>query len=143
MTARRAAERRGQGWLLAALLVGVAYALTGALFALPATNAHAWRIAAWIVSGAVYALHVVYEHFRLHSSSRLTAIHVAVAVAIGAVGLVTAGMLHDLRTAAAIRPSWLFALVVLPPGTAVPAFLGGLIASATLRRLRSRDQALR
>lgn len=126
---------RGQGWFRAALLVGVAYGLIGRLFALPATDVHAWRLAAWIVSVAVYAAHIGYEHFRVRSSPRLTAIHVAVAVAIGAFALVAAGMLHDLWTASTIRPAWLLALVVLPAVTAVPAFLGGLIVATTLRRL--------
>ena len=125
---------RGQAWFRSALLVGVAYGLIGRLFALPASDVHAWRLAAWIVSGAVYAAHIGYEHFRLRSSPRLTALHVAVAGAIGACALVVAGMLHDLWTASTIRPVWLLALVVLPAVTAVPAFLGGLVAGATLRR---------
>src|ERR1700680_3603527 len=103
----------GQAWCLAALLVGVAYGLIGSLFALPASHVHAWRLAAWIVSGAVYAAHLGYEHFRLRSSPRLTALRVAVAVAIGAFALVVSSMLHDLWTASTIRPMWLLALVVL------------------------------
>ena len=124
----------GQAWFLAALLVGVAYGLIGSLFALPASHVHAWRLAAWIVSGAVYAAHIGYEHFKLRSSPRVTALHVAVAVAIGAFALVVEGMLHDLWTASTIRPVWLLALVVLPAVTAVPAFLGGLVIETTLRR---------
>jgi hypothetical protein len=122
-----------QGWFRAALLVGLAYGLIGRLFALPATDVHAWRFAAWVVSVAVYAAHIGYEHFRCQDPRR-TAIHVAVAVAIGAFALVAAGMLHDLWTASTIRPTWLLALVVLPAVTAFPAFLGGLIVGATLRR---------
>jgi hypothetical protein len=129
---------RGPGWFRAALLVGVAYVLIGRLFALPATHVHAWRLSAWVVSGVVYAAHVWYEHFRLRSAPRLTAIHVAGAVAVGALGLAAAGMLHDLWTTSTIRPAWLLALVALPAVTAVPAFLGGLIAGATLRRISSR-----
>ena len=125
---------RGQAWFLKALLVGVVYGLIGSLFALPASHAHAWRLAAWIVSGAVYLAHIGYEHFRLRSSPRLTALHVAGAVAIGAFDLVVAGMLHDLWTLSTIRPVWLLAVVVLPAGTAVPAFLGCLVVEATLRR---------
>jgi hypothetical protein len=124
----------GQVWLRAALLVGATYGLIGRLFALPASDVHAWRLAAWIVSGAVYAAHIAYEYFSLRSSPRLTALHVAVAVAIGAFALVAAGMLHDLSTASTIRPAWLLALVVLPAVTAVPAFLGGLAIGAALRR---------
>ena len=125
---------RGQAWFLAAFLVGVAYGLIGWSFALPVSDVHAWRLAAWIVSGAVYVAHIGYEHFRPRSSPFLTALHVAVAVAIGAFALGVAGMLHDLWTASTIRPVWLLALVVLPAVTALPAFLGGLVIGATLRR---------
>jgi len=134
---------RGQVWFRAALLVGVVYGLIGRLFALPASDVHAWRLAAWTASGAVYAAHIGYEHFKLRSAPRLTALHVAAAVAIGAFALVAAGMLHDLWTASTIRRAWLLALVVLPAATAVPAFLGGLVVGATLRRFseeRSRAQ---
>ena len=125
---------RRQAWFLAALLVGGAYGLIGSLFALPASHVHAWRLAAWIVSGAVYAAHIGYEHLRLRSSPGLTALHVAVAVAMGAFALVVSGMLHDLWTASTIRPVWLLAVVVLPAVTGVPAFLGGLVIETTLRR---------
>jgi hypothetical protein len=127
-------EASRQAWFRAALLVGATYGLIGWLFALPASDVHAWRLAAWLVSVAVYAAHIGYEHFRLRSSPRMAALHVAVAVAIGAVALVVTGMLHDLWSVWAIRPVWLLALVVLPAVTGVPAFLGGLVAGATLRR---------
>lgn len=128
---------RRQAWFRSALLVGVVYGLIGRLFALPASDVHAWRIAAWVVSGATYAAHIGYEHFRLRNSPRSIALHVAVAVAIGAMALVVGGMLHDLSTASTIRPVWLIALVVLPTVTAVPAFLGGLAGGAILRRFFS------
>lgn len=131
---------RRQAWVRSALLLGAVYFLVGRLFALPADHVHAWRLAAWMVCGGAYAAHIGYEHFRLRSSPRLTALHVAVAVAIGAVALAVAGMLHSLSTASAIRPAWLLALVVWPAVTAVPAFLGALVAGIVLSRLsRSAD----
>jgi hypothetical protein len=134
---------RRDAWVRSALLIGLAYGLIGRLFALPANDVHAWRLAAWIVSGAMYAAHIGYEHFRLRNSPRSTALHVAVAVAIGTIALIVAGMLHDLSTASTIRAAWLLAIVVLPVVTAVPAFLGGLVAGAILRHFsaeRSRDK---
>ncbi|HEX6738456.1 MAG TPA: hypothetical protein VF310_09300 [Vicinamibacteria bacterium] len=69
-----------------------------------------------------------------------TAAHVALAVAIGALLLAVAGLLHALSTAAAVRPTWLLALVVWPAVTAIPGFLGALVAGAVLARLpRSAD----
>lgn len=128
-----ASHRRA--WVRAALLLGVVYFLIGRLFALPGSHVHAWRLAAWMVSGVAYAAHIGYEHFRLRSSLKVTALHVAVAVAIGALALAVAGMIHSLSTGSALRPAWLLAMVIWPAVTAVPAFLGALVAGAALRRL--------
>ena len=126
---------RRQPWIRAALLFGVAYFLIGRVFTLPANHVHVWRLAAWIVSGGVYATHIWYEHFRLRNSPRLAALHVAVAVAVGAIALAGAGMIHSMSTASVIRPAWLLALVIWPAVTAVPAFLGAFVATAMLPRL--------
>jgi len=124
-----------QAWVRAALVLGVVYFLIGRVFTLPADHVRVWRLAAWMVSGGVYAAHIGYEHFRLRNSPRLTALHVAVAVAIGAFALAVAGMIHSLSTASTIRPAWLLALVLWPAFTAVPAFIGALVAGAVLSRL--------
>jgi hypothetical protein len=126
---------RRQAWVRAALLAGVAYFLVGRAFALPPPHVHAWRLAAWAASGCAYAAHIWYEHFRLRNSPRVTAFHAAVAVAIGAMALAVAGMIHSLSTTSAIRPAWLLALVAWPAFTAVPAFLGALVAATLLKRL--------
>jgi hypothetical protein len=132
---------RRQAWVRAALLVGVVYFLIGRLFTLPTDNVGVWRVAAWLVSGVAYAAHIGYEHFRLRNSPRFTALHAALAVAIGAIGLAVAGMLHSLSTTSAIRPAWLLALVIWPAVTAVPAFLGALVAAELLARLSRRADA--
>ena len=124
-----------QPWIRAALLVGVVYFLVGKLFTLPAGHVHAWRIAAWVVSFGVYAAHIRYEHFTLRNSARSLALHVAVAVAIGGFLLAAAGMIHHLSSASTFRPVWLLALVLWPAFTAVPAFLGALVAATMLQRL--------
>ena len=125
-----------QAWVRAALLLGVVYFLIGRVFALPADHVRVWRLAAWLVSGVAYAAHIGYEHFRLRNSPRLTALHAALAVAIGAIGLALAGMIHSVSTASAIRPAWLLALVIWPAVTAVPAFLVALVAGTVLARVR-------
>jgi len=103
---------------------------------------HAWRLAAWLASGIVYAAHIWHEHYRLRSSPGSGALHVAVAVAIGAFLLAVAGMIHSLSTASGIRPTWLVALVAWPAFTAAPAFLVALMAGVVLaRRQRSADPA--
>lgn len=130
-----------QAWVRMALLVGVAYLLIGRLFALPSDHARGWRLAAWVASGGVYAAHIGYEHFRLRNAPRVTALHAALAVAIGAFGLAVAGMVHSMSTASGIRPVWFFALVAWPLFTAVPAFLVALVAGTMLARLARRGDA--
>ena len=133
-------ESGRQPWLRAALLLGLVYFLIGRVFAVPTQHVHAWRLVAWGISGGVYATHIWYEHFRLRNSPRLAAAHVALAVAIGAFALAIAGMLHSRSMALGIRPAWLLALVLWPAITALPAFLGALVAGALLSRLpRSAD----
>ena len=141
-----------QPWIRAALIVGAAYFVIGRVFAVrclgetvcatgASANLRLWRLAAWLLSGLVYAAHIWYEHFRVHNPPRSTALHVALAVAIGAIGLALAGMIHSLSTTSAIRPAWLLALVLWPAITAIPAFLGALVAAAVLSRLQQRAGA--
>jgi hypothetical protein len=130
---------RRQQWIPAILLLGVAYFLIGRVFAVPANHVRAWRLAAWVVSGAVYAAHIGYEHLRLRHPPREMALHAALAVALGAFGLAVAGMLHSQSPGSAIRPSWLLALVLFPAITAIPAFLVAFVAGTLLTRLPRRS----
>lgn len=130
-----------QAWVRAALLLGLVYLLIGRVFALPADHVRAWRLAAWLVSGVAFAAHIGYEHFRLRSSPPSTAMHAAVGVAIGAIGLALAGMIRSVSTGSPIRAAWLLALVVWPAVTAIPAFLVALLAGTVLARLPKRADA--
>jgi hypothetical protein len=134
-------ESRRQPWIRAALLVGVTYFVIGRVFAAPSANLRLWRLAAWMLSALAYAAHIWYEHFRLRASTRSTALHVALAVAIGAIGLALGGMIHSLFSGSPLRPAWLLALVLWPAITAVPAFLVALVAAAVLSRLQQRTGA--
>ena len=125
-------EPRRQPWIRAALLVGAGYLVIGKVFSLPTDHVQAWRLAAWAASGVAYAAHIRYEHFTLGNSPRLSALHVAVGVAIGAFALAVAGMIHSLTTTSTIRPAWLLALVLWPILTGVPAFLGAFVAGSVL-----------
>jgi hypothetical protein len=127
---------RNRAWIPAALLLGALYLLIGRLFAVPNNHVRAWRLAAWVVSGVGFAAHIGYEHFKLRHSPRLIALHTALAVAIGAIALALAGMIHSMWVASTIRPSWLLALVIWPAAAAVPAFLIALVVGALLARLR-------
>ena len=126
---------RRQPWVRAALLLSVVYFVIGRVFAVPASHVRVWRLAAWVVSAVAYAAHIGYEHFGLRHAPRLVAWHSALAVAVGALALAVAGMIHSLSAASANWPSWLLALVIWPAATAVPAFLVALVAGAVLARL--------
>ncbi len=100
-----------------------------------------WRLAAWLVSAAAFAAHVGYEHFRLRSSPLRAALHVAVAVALGAFALAVWVNVHAHWSASSHQsPLAPVALVVFPVVTGVPAFLVALVAVAVLARTRRRSQ---
>lgn len=127
-------------WLRATVIVGVAYLIAGVGFgaladvAGPGRLRAAWRLAAWLVSAAAFAAHIGYEHFRLRSTPRAAASHVAGAVALGAFGLAVVANLHphDATLGNRLRIS----LVVWPLLTAVPALLLALALAAGLTRAR-------
>ena len=128
-------SRRGE-WIRAVLVAGIAYIVIGRSFTLPTDHMQAWRLGAWAICGIIYAVHICYEHFILRHPPRALAVHVAIGVAIGGFGLAVAGMIHSLSSAPGIRPAWILALVLFPAFTAVPAFVGALVAATLLRRLR-------
>ena len=134
-------------WLRAVIFAGVVYFAVGFVSAAldPSVSDRArfmWRLAAWVVSAAVYAAHIGYEHFRLGSSPRATALHAALAVAVGAFLLAVAATVHA-GTVPSHAPyrQYLLALVVWPLVTAVPAFLVALAVAAVLARLPAKRLA--
>jgi hypothetical protein len=127
-----------QHWIRAAWVAGGGYFIIGRLFAAPTSHVQAWRLAAWAVSGIIYATHIWREHDRRRTSPLVTATHVAVGVAIGGFLLAVAGMIHSLSTSSAIRPIWLLSLVLWPVITALPGFVGAFVAAKVVPR-RSPD----
>jgi hypothetical protein len=133
----------GHQWWLRAVIPGLAYIGEGVVSSALAGAAASdqarltWRLAAWAAAGLVYATHIGYEHFRLHNSPRSIALHVAMAVAVGAFSLAVAATVHSLLTAH-YRPGHLIALVAWPAITAFPALLVALAVSAVLARLPRR-----
>lgn len=127
-------------WIRAALIAALVYFVVGRLFALPATDVQFWRLAAWAVSGIVFAAQIGYEHFVLRNRPRPLAFHAAVAAAIGALALAVAGFLHSL--AGTPRTGlWMLALVVWPLATAIPAFLVAFVLGVILGRVAPHRRA--
>ena len=128
-----------RSWVRALLLVAVAYAAIGIVFArLPvdANHVRVWRLAAWVASAVVAAAHIWYEQYRLGSAPRPTALHAAAAVALGAFGLALAANVHWLFAGTHGQRPPLLALPVWPVVTALPAFLAALAIAAVLARFR-------
>jgi hypothetical protein len=121
-------------WRAVTVVVGFLYGSVGILFGLPSTHLRFWRLAAWAVSGVVYAGHIAYECYGLKSRAIKTAAHAAIAVAIGAFLLAVWASLHAAFVSSS-APYWRFliALVAWPIITAVPAFLPALVLGWLLR----------
>ena len=132
-------ESSRQPWVRALVLLGVMYAFVGIVFAVPADHVKVWRLAAWVVSAIAYAAHICYERFRLRNSPRSAALHVALAVALGAFGLAVGANIHSLSIGSTNehRRLLLLPLVLWPVITALPAFLIALGASWVLARASS------
>ena len=127
-------ESNNKRWLRAVILFGIVYAVVGITF-----GEFGWRVAAWLVSGAAFAAHIGYEHFRIRNSSRRTALHASGAAALGAFGLAVAANAHELwANPANHRLLLLLSLVLWPILTAVPAFVVALTVAAVLARMRPR-----
>ena len=124
-------------------VVAVAYVVIGIVFGVlgrssDANHVRLWRLAAWVASAAVAAVHIGYEHYRLGSSPRPTALHAAGAVALGAFGLAVAANVHWMFAETHGQRSPLLALPVWPVITAIPAFLVALAVGAVLGRFSRR-----
>jgi hypothetical protein len=130
------------------IVAGVAYAVVGAGSAalddtVWANGWRPWRLAAWVASAIVGAMHFAYEHYRRVSRPSRTALHVSGAVALGAFGIALAANVH--WWLAATRPARppLLALPLFPAVTAIPAFLAAFAAATVMTRLSRRGRVLR
>jgi len=132
----------------AILLAALAYLLAGLVFGALANGAPstqirgAWRLAAWLVSAAVFGAHIVYEQMRRRSTPTVSALCAASAAGLGAFALAVAANVHAQRVGAnAHRGALGLSLVLWPLITALPAFVVALVAAALLARLSSGHRA--
>jgi hypothetical protein len=144
---RASAMLRFKRWLWLAILVGVVYIAVGIGFAALAKGAASaqmqftWRLAAWVVSAVAFAIHILYEQFRLRSSPTATALHAALAAALGAFGLAVAANVHRhfVPTSDEHARAVTLAMVIWPMITALPAFVVALAAAAIVAFRRRGD----
>jgi hypothetical protein len=131
-------ESSQQRWHRAVILLGVVYLVVGMTFATLANWVSSnqmrvtWRLLAWLISGAAFAAHIGYEHFRLRNSPVRTAVHASLAVALGAFALAAAANIHAQRLGSSHQRLLALALVTWPVVTAVPAFVVALSSAASL-----------
>jgi len=112
-------------------VLGVAFAKFASWGALNLTNV-TWNRLGFLLSGIAFTIHIAYEHFRLRSSPLVTAWHVSVAVALGALALAVNANIHGYSAGSNNKRLLAVALVAWPAITAIPAFLVALITAAAL-----------
>lgn len=121
-----------------AALIGLVYFVFGIVFAEFASWARSnqmrvtWNRLGFLASGVAFAFHIGYEHFRLGSSPRRTALHVSIAVALGAFGLAVSANVHGLWVGSRQQGLLAFALVAWPVITSVPAFVVAFVVATGL-----------
>lgn len=127
-----------------ALIIGAWYFIVGYGSAVldpsvPPQMRFAWRLGAWIACAVAYSAHIVYLQFKFRKPPLVTAVHAAMAVAVGAFLLAVAAAVHAAMVAAH-APYWQFliALIVWPTITACPAFVVALSVAWLLARFRGR-----
>jgi hypothetical protein len=135
--------RHVSAWML--LMAGVAYFLVGAGTSMLAGMASSpgavkgWRLVAWLLSLGVFGVHFARE--RRHQDRALAvAVRVALAVAIGALGLAAFGPLRTHWGEPSRLKLAVLSLVAWPLLTGVPAFFVALIGGLVLDHLRARAE---
>jgi uncharacterized membrane protein (DUF4010 family) len=130
-------------WLWAAILFGTMYAIAGIAFPNPSApneTQFMWRLAAWLTCAVAFAIHIGFEHMRLRNSPFCTALHASAAVALGALALAVAAIIHALTAGTGNQGLLALAPVIWPILTGVPAFVVAFAAAAGLARVRPNDK---
>ena len=133
-------------WFLAVAIVGMVYLLVGIAFPNPPASdptQFIWRLAAWAISAVAFVVHAWYEQFRFRNSPRRTALHVSMAVSLGAFGLAVAANIHSFQTATGNHLLLALALVIWPIMTGAPAFVVAFVVAFGLERMQSNDKPKR
>lgn len=127
-----------KSWLMV-IIFGIGYAVVGIAFPNPSVQGEAqrnWRLAAWIAGAVIFGIQIWYEHFRLHNRPLITALHTAVAAALGALALAAAAFIHVLNSIGANLLLHAASLILWPVFIGVPAFLAAFVIAAVLAKLK-------
>ena len=140
-------ESENQNWFRIVVLFSIIYIVEVIVFAALVNSSSStgmqdfWKWTAFIVSAVIFVLNIAYEHYRLKNPPPSTALHVSVGVAIATFTLALLAYIYGLITNSGSHNMMLYALVVWPFATAVPAFLLSLAAASFLSRKQTEDNA--
>ena len=127
------------GSLYAVILFALVYLLVGVAFPNPPASNEAqfmWRLSAWLICAVAFAIHIGLGYFRFRNSPGRTALHAALSVALGALGLAAAANIHARTTGTGSQYLLALALIVWPLITALPAFLVAFVVATVLAKLK-------
>jgi len=130
-------------WILRVVLVGLAYFAVGIVFAAlagaaTASTRIAWRLAAWLISAAIFAGHVRYEYARLDNPPAKAAWRAALAVALGAFAVAAVAYARSRIVDNSHRPFLLLAFLAWPVLTGVVSFVVAFVAASFARMVSNR-----
>lgn len=89
-----------------------------------------WRLAAWLLSLAVFAAQIAYARVREAKPPRNVAAEAAITVAVAVLVLALLGPVRSHWTAGDLRRSALMSVIVWPIATGIPAFFVAWICAA-------------
>jgi hypothetical protein len=127
------------------VVVGIGTAMLAGVASSPA-GVQGWRLAAWLLSVAVFGVHLVIERSRREArpgAARQIALQVALAVALGALGVAALGPVRSHWGEPHLLNVAILSLVAWPVLTGVPAFAAALTIVFLLDRLGARTRAAR
>ncbi|HSQ25181.1 MAG TPA: hypothetical protein VLN44_12240 [Pyrinomonadaceae bacterium] len=129
-------------WLRTVLVIGAFYCTIGIAFGAFAGWSTSnrmvvgWRVASFVISAIVFAIHIGYEHFGLANRPLIVALHASVAVALGAFGLAVGANINSIGVASSNHRLLAAALVIWPVMTGIPAFVVAIITAGGLHFFR-------
>ena len=133
-------------WVQAATLAGIVYIAVGAAFSVLSSSSTSeetkelWQRSAWLTSGIVFVVNILYKHWRLKNSPPFAALHVCLAAALGAFGLAVVANVRAVIASTPGRSLLGLSLVLWPLVTAVPAFVVALIMAVILNTLKRKSR---
>jgi len=127
----------------AVIAFGVVYLVAGIAFPNPVVRNETqfkWRLAAWLICGVAFAIHIWLGIVHFQNSPKRTAFHASIFVALGAFALAASANIHALMVGTGNQRLLALALVIWPIMTGVPALVLAFVAAAVIIRVRANNK---